>query len=392
MSRWAPFACSVTPILPPARIDALDDEDATVLIVDDTPSNVELLDAMLEADGLRTMRAFGGSEAIAAYRSRRPDLVLLDLMMPGLSGFDVLRALSAERGDPPVPIVVVTAVGDRAARLAAFELGASDFLDKPIDGQLVIRRVRTHLELSQTLRRLQRANAELTALHAMQNELTAFLVHDLKGPLAAISMNASWLATELRAGETRDAVDEVAVAASRLGTMVNQMLEIGRLESGERPAIELGEARPEALMSALVRANLRDAEQRAISLSVESPTDLRVRGDTALLERSLANLLENALRYTPPNGNVSMAAEADAHEVRMMVRNTGAPIPEGERLRIFEKYRQSGGRTGGTAGLGLYFCRRVAELHGGSIEVRSTTHWPVQFTLHLPITDARGHT
>lgn len=354
-----------------------------ILAVDDEPRNLDLLEVLLESTGHRIVRAEGGARALELYEAERPDLVLLDLMMPQVNGFAVLERLREAREANPVPVIVVTAGGDRDSRLRAFDLGADEFLDKPIDRAILLKRVQTLLALFAARDALAKRNRQLEELHAQQQELTAFLVHDFKNPLSVIRHNAEWLAGELvdADADVFSAVEDVATCAQRLTEMVGDLLLISKLDDASAVPISRVQCSFTDIADQIVRENSHEAEARSVSLSTRNFESIEGSADPTLLRRVLANLVENSLRYTPAGGRIEVAVSAGA----IVVANTGRPIPEADRERVFEKFRRADrGAAYGSVGLGLHFCRRVAESHGGSIDVGSDEEWAVRFTLRIP--------
>lgn len=359
-----------------------------LLIVDDEPRNLDLLEVLLEPSGVQIQRAGGGAEALELYARAEPDLVLLDLMMPRVNGFDVLAQLRGVRAERPVPVIVVTAGGDRDSRLRAFDLGADEFLDKPIDRAILLKRVQTLLSLSSMRDALARRNRQLEELHAQQRELTAFLVHDFKNPLSVIRHNAEWLADELVSADpdTVSALEDVTTCARRLTDMVGDLLLISKLDDASEVPVSRVHCSFSQIAEQVARENSHEAEARGISLYANILDDFHGSADPTLLGRVLANLVENSLRYTPSGGRIEIAVGPGS----ITVSNTGRPIPEGDRERVFEKFRRTDQSAPyGSVGLGLHFCRRVAESHGGSIDVSSNEEWAVRFTLRIANTAQR---
>lgn len=359
-----------------------------ILAVDDEPRNLDLLEVLLESTCHRVQRAGGGVEALERYHRETPDLVLLDLMMPDVNGFAVLERLREVREAHPVPVIVVTAGGDRDSRLRAFDLGADEFLDKPIDRAILLKRVQTLLALFAARDTLSRRNRQLEELHAQQRELTAFLVHDFKNPLSVIRHNADWLAAELVHADPdiASAVGDVATCAQRLTDMVGDLLLISKLDDASEVPVSRIHCSFSDIAEQVVRENSHEADARSIRLYASNFDNVEGSADPTLLRRVLANLVENSLRYTPAGGRIEVAVRPGA----IVVSNTGRPIPEADRERVFEKFRRAD-RSGayGSVGLGLHFCRRVAESHGGSISVASDDAWSVQFTFRIASTVQR---
>jgi signal transduction histidine kinase len=358
-----------------------------VLLVDDEPRNLRLLEVWLSPFGYDLIRAEGGREAIEVFERTRPDLILLDVMMPDLDGIDVLTHVRAHESASHIPVILVTGQTEREDRLRGYEAGADEFLEKPVDRALLLARVRTLLRLKEAGDELLRRNVLLEQLRREQRELTEFIIHDLKNPLSIIHMNLGWMRAENVAAERTDveeALTDAEEASSRLQAMIEELLAVARIERAdvplERTAVELGE-----LLHEMARAHAREAEARGITLGAEAKLGIRAHADPAILRRVLENLIRNALQYAPAGGRIGISARGGS-DVEVAVSNTGQPVPEQERGRIFQKFQRGANASTkrGNAGLGLYFCRRAMEAHGGSIAVTQTPEWPTSFVLHLP--------
>jgi signal transduction histidine kinase len=221
-------------------------------------------------------------------------------------------------------------------------------------------------------------------------ELTELIVHDLKAPLSIVRAGLEWVGGHLRPDQ-RDVADAVAdayAAADRLSGMIADLLTVSQLDGGgmalSRQPVDLAR-----LFERLVRAYQRRARERGIALATEptaAPGEaLAVHADPALLQRVLENIVENAFRYTPPDGHIALSAHA-AGRIEIAVSNDGPKIPVGDRARIFNKFArgESEAPRSGSAGLGLYFCKRVVEAHGGAIAVVESDRWPTSFKITLP--------
>ena len=250
-------------------------------------------------------------------------------------------------------------------------------------GALVLDRATA--ERAAAIARLDRYASMLDAQRE-HRELTELIVHDLKAPLSIVRAGLEWVGGHLRPDQ-RDVADAVAdayAAADRLSGMIADLLTASQLDGGmplARQPVDLS-----GLFDRLVRAYGRRARERGIALATEPEgAALEVHADPALLQRVLENIVENAFRYTPPDGHIALSAHA-AGRVEIAVSNDGPKIPVGDRVRIFNKFAR--GETepprSGSAGLGLYFCKRVVEAHGGAIAVVESDRWPTSFQITLP--------
>ncbi|HEX7604715.1 MAG TPA: hybrid sensor histidine kinase/response regulator [Polyangiaceae bacterium] len=359
-----------------------------LLLVDDEPVNLDLLEMCLEPLGHALVRATGGHEALEACVRRPIDLVLLDVMMPDLDGFAVLQALRAGERTRHLPVILITAATDRERRLRGMELGATDFVEKPFDRLELAARIRTLLELKDATDLVFRRNGELERLQREQRDLTSFVVHDMKNSMAVIASNVGWLEEELRASassEILEALGDAREASTRLTDMMSELLAIARLEEPGRPALSDDPIALADLVEEAVRARAKDLARDAIVVQTELDPETVLRGDRSILRRVLDNLLDNALRFTPPGGRIGFCMERGAVQVELSVSNSGPPIPESQRLLVFEKFGSGGRRTKNNHGLGLHFCRLAIEAHGGHIEVTESEPWPTRFRIFLPL-------
>jgi signal transduction histidine kinase len=364
-----------------------------VLIVDDEPANLRALSGYLQDTELESSTARDGHQALAMFGALAPDLVLLDCMMPEMDGIEVLRRIRRHATLGETPVVIMTGFPDQRLRVSAFEHGADDVLEKPLDPDVLLARLGTLLrlkvsrdELKASHAELTRQNQELERAQREQRELTEFIVHDLKGPLTGIVANTEWVYEQLAGSDTGylSALEDVLESASRLRAMVNDLMAVSQLELGTFPV-----RRSSVIMGPLLQRVTRDfsraAELRQIELAPPPNLDVEVAVDVDLIQRVICNILENSLRYTPEHGRVAVEAHV-ARELEIEIKNSGPPIPKLERDLIFEKFRRGSGAglAHGNAGLGLYFCKRAVEAHGGHIEVVETPDYPTCFLIRLP--------
>lgn len=355
-----------------------------ILLVDDNPVNRALLESHLKPLGYGLQHAGTGREALATIEADPPDLVLLDVMMPDLDGIDVLLHLRARDTVPRLPVILVTALTDREYRVRGLEAGADDFLEKPVDRAVLVARVRKLLELRSVAQQLADRNERLEALRLHQRELTDCLVHDMRNPLGAILLNLQYLQQALPRDAARaldEAVGDTVQAAQRLDGMLGDLLLVARTETAgmtvERADLAIG-----PLLGTAAAAFEAAAAEAEVSIEVATDPAAVLHADERLVRRVIDNLLSNAIRHALPGGRVRIAPLRDG----FTVANTGEAIPPALCEAIFERFVQGSGRQRGRSdvGLGLFFCRRVADAHGGCISVETTPEWPVRFTFSIP--------
>jgi signal transduction histidine kinase len=360
---------------------------ATLLLVDDEPLNRELLHAYLEPLGYDLIDAADGEEALARVDADHPDLVLLDVMMPGLDGFAVTERIKAATASEFLPVVLLTALSDRDSRVRGLRAGADEFLTKPVDRHELLLRVGNLLRLRAKERSLVSRNVELVELQRFREEMSAMLVHDLKNPLTVMLANADYLIDGLGAADrdTMEALRDSKSAGARALRLLANLLDVSKMEARQ---LELRRELTDVvtIIEPLVGQRMHMATARDIRIDCAIDRGARIYADRDMMARVVENVLDNAFRYTPPGGRIDIAGGAVERGVQVRIGNSGRPIPVESRSRIFEKFGQGEGQVGRmNLGLGLYFCRLATEAHGGRIWVDETPELPTVFGLELPI-------
>lgn len=355
-----------------------------LLIVDDSTHNLEILSTLLTAHGHQVRTASGGFEALRLARQSTPDLVLLDVHMPDLDGFEVCRALRETWDSSRLPVVFLSAAQDPVNRVKAFQFGAIDFVSKPFHFPEVLARVDTHLELKRRTEELEAANARLRAIEESRRQFITALVHDIKNPLTPLMKNTEWLLEQpLPDGEAVEVTRDLHVASHHLHRMVLSLLDVAR--SDEHPLSikptthSLARWLEDAL--SLTRLQLRSQPGR-LQLEVR---DAEATFDGALLARVLQNLVDNALKYTPRKEMVSVSLSRDAKVLRLVVEDRGAGVPLEARERIFGAWTRLGEDGESGHGIGLSFCKHAVEAHGGTIRVEDAQPRGARFVVELPL-------
>ncbi len=363
---------------------------ATILIVDDEKMNLKVLRAMLISEGYNVIEATGGQEALTVADEKQPDLILLDVMMPGMNGFEVCRTLKQKeaicKSNSIIPVVMVTALKEKKDRIEAQNAGADDFLTKPVNRiELIIRvksllRIKTfHDNLLESYKKLQRKNKELEKLERIKESLTHMIIHDLNNPVSAISMTIELLML------TKGNFDEEQVAklekclnyCSDLQTLINSILDIYTMEEQE---LKLNKRNVDVndLFDEVIKQFIPISKSRQIKLLFKkSAHHLNAFLDTSLIKRVLANLLNNAFKHTSNNGVIDIVAENfdQKGELGVVVKDNGSGISTEYIEKIFNRFEQAElkerGVMTGQNGLGLAFCKMAVEIHGGRIRAES---------------------
>jgi signal transduction histidine kinase/HD-like signal output (HDOD) protein len=357
-----------------------------ILIVDDEQRNVKLLNAMLMAEKYDLHGVYDGAEAIELTHTWKPDLILLDIMMPGLDGFEVSKRLKDDELTKPIPILMITALKDKEHRLKAMECGADDFLNKPIDRIELITRVKSLLrskayyeDLIDSNRKIHEKNRQLIALEKAKDSLTQMIVHDLNNPLTAIAGSIELLLLDDPASPTnqKETARRCQSYCNDLIGLVQDLLDIQRMEEAK---LDLKRTKTDliGLVKELLRQFKTGSGKKEADLRFFSRAEIpEIEIDSRLIKRVVGNLLSNAVRHSPKKSRMEISLDLLNEKSRLLfsIRDYGDGLAPEYHQKIFDRYEQVSLRRAGvkvgTSGLGLAFCKMAVEAHGGRIWVES---------------------
>lgn len=397
---------------------------ADILVVDDNPANVVAIEAALGELGAHVVRAHSGGEALRILLDRDFALILLDVKMPTMDGFETARMIRARKRSSHTPIIFVTAHGrdDREVQ-SAYALGAVDFLFKPVVPEILRAKATVFVELQQRSAEIarqaeqireherreherslqeERSRWEAEALLRQMEQLAeadrrkdqflALLSHELRNPLAPIMTGLELLRAKFAVPgaviddavrRTRDVIER---QGQHLARLVDDLLDISRISSGK---IELRKApvSMQEIVELAVSTSQPILTERRHELQVSMPSErLVVNGDTVRLVQVVANLLNNAARYTMNGGKISVEAERTGDQVELRVRDNGRGIGPDFIDRVFEAFSQEESRAGTGLGLGLSVVRQLVAMHDGTVAVKSEGQGlGSEFTVRLPL-------
>ena len=397
---------------------------ATILVVDDTPDNLVLMSRLLTEE-YRVKVASSGEKALRIAASESPpSLILLDIMMPGLDGYAVCERLKRDPKTANIPVIFLTAKSDVEDEKRGLELGAVDYITKPISPPIVMARVRNHLALQamtdslrdqneylerevarrmseqMAIREIAAQNLQLEAASRMKSEFLANMSHELRTPLNAIigfsEVLRDGLAGELEPRQ-KEYANEIVVSGSHLLALINDILDLSKVEAGKM-TLTLEPLDVAMLIQAslqVVRETAMAQRQRLSVLVAEGLGEVWLDGRKC--KQILYNLLSNAVKFTPDGGDVRVEARRVSRKaspdgqagpyLELMVQDSGIGISATDLARLFEPFTQIDStlarRYQGT-GLGLAMVKRLAELHGGTIALRSAPGEGSTFTVWLP--------
>ena len=349
-----------------------------ILIVDDTPANLRLLSQMLTERGYKVRAVLSGPQALMAAQAAPPDLILLDIRMPEMDGYEVCQRLKTGEQTRDIPVLFISALSETEDKIKAFTAGGVDYITKPFQFEEVLARVQTHLALRNLHRQLQAANAELARqideLRARNEELDAFahmVAHDLKNPLNQIvgyaEMLEQYYAT-LSSVERMKSVGGIARSGRKMNSIIEELLLLAGVRKTEVQLVpvDMGQTVTEAQQRLTYMIKEYQAE---IVLPAAWPTAL---GYAPWIEEIWVNYLSNGCKYggTPPRLELGGDALPDGR-ARFWVRDNGDGLTSEEQSRLFTPFTRLDQARARGYGLGLSIVRRIAEKLGGQVGVES---------------------
>lgn len=373
--RWTPRrpVAAAVPTLPQEAAGEMADTRPTILVVDDTPDNLVLLSGLFR-DEYRVRLAQTGEKALQfATSDRPPDLVLLDVMMPGIDGFEVARRMREHPSSQTIPIIFVTTLSTADARLQGLDLGAVDFITKPVDPATLKPRVRNFMRYVQLRKDLQAEVDGMLEAAQMREDVERITRHDLKGPLAgALGVAQALLQDDALGRRQLEQVELIEDIMMRVLVMINLSAELYKIETGhfqlKAAPLRIGE-----LLRRIVETARVTFAEKQLSISVDTDVPVgseppQALGDATLCFSALQNLVKNACEAAPPRSTVAVRL-LDQAPLKIVIENKGV-VPESIREHFFDKF-VTAGKQGGT-GLGTYSARLLVRAQHGDVEMETS--------------------
>ncbi|MBF0156048.1 MAG: response regulator [Magnetococcales bacterium] len=364
-------------------------ETGTVLIVDDALESIDVIRKALSAH-FQILVATNGRMALKVARQTQPDVILLDILMPDLDGYETCKQLKSIPGIADIPILFLTAKGDSEDETRGLALGATDYIRKPSRASIVLARVRNTYDLLIARRELEKRNRELEEALKIREDVERMVRHDLKGPLAGIIGAPELLMEDANLTDGQKALLKMITRSGyTLLEMINRSTDLIKMESGhytlQRQFFDIHEKIRKILADLQISISSKNIQAIIRNGSGSGSRDeFLVSGEKMLCYPMLYNLLLNAVEASPHDGvvEVTLYHRGDHDEIR--ITNSGA-VPEEIRQRFFEKYVTSGKKMG--TGLGTYSAWLVAKTHGGDVSLDSSREGMTTVTVRLPAFD-----
>lgn len=373
-----------------------------VLLVDDLEENLLSLEALLAGEDMVVLKARSGETALELLLEHEVALALLDVQMPGMNGFELAEFMRGSERTRHIPIIFVTAgTADAQRRFRGYEAGAVDFIQKPIEADILRSKAAVFHDLYRQRQlvaahrdELEAASRALRLADQRKDQFLAMLAHELFNPVAAIKAGLHLLQKRSDPEAAIEIRGQMDRQVSHLTRLVEDLLDISRVSEGkislQKERVELRQVVQAAIEAS--RINL-DAGRHAFTLDLPD-AEIWLDADLVRMAQVVSNLLNNAAKYTPDGGNITLTATADARGVEIAVSDDGIGIPaemQGRIFQIFEQVSRHRDRAQGGLGIGLALVRQLIELHDGSITVESAGEGQGStFSVRMPASAAPG--
>lgn len=388
---------------------------ASILVVDDNPRNLQLISTLLAKSGYRVSAVNSGIKAIKFVKEKKPDLILLDVMMPEMNGYETCNQIRLDPEADEIPIIFLTAKSEIEDIIAGFKQGAVDYITKPFKSEEVLIRLKTHLQLKASRAQLREKNAELEqlnkelietraiikedanrlkALNAEKDRFFSIIAHDLRGPLSGTMGLAEVLARDARNLSMDEIVDfstALHTSTSDMYKLLLNLLDWARLQMG------LVNYKPsDVKVSELIKEGLGMyegmAKEKNLEIHIEQEENLTMYADRNMLNSVIRNLISNAIKFTPRSGSIFIKTFQPTPNTGIVeVRDTGIGIPaeiQAKLFRLDENVSRNGTEGEESTGIGLLLSRDIAEKNKGSLTFESTEGQGSVFRIEMPVSSS----
>ena len=364
--------------------------DYKILIVDDVVSNVLLLKILLTNEKFQVCTANNGRMCIEMAKKEHPDLILLDVMMPDINGFDTAVVLKKDEETKDIPIIFLTALNTPQDLVHGFQVGANDFLTKPFNKEELVMRVTQQISLVAAKRIIEKQNAELKATLSNRDKMYSVIAHDLRSPMASIRMVLNLVvqsaSVETVGPELYMLLDQANRESEEVHDLLDNLLKWTKSQTG-RLNVVLQELDLNDIVPGVVEIFDVIAQTKHITLELKkTDAPLKVTADNDMLKTVLRNFMSNAVKFSPENSTIQIIMANEGDFARVSVKDQGVGIAADRLGSIFHKGETTYG-TGGEegSGLGLQLCQDFARKNGGDCYVESVEGEGSTFSFTVPL-------
>jgi K+-sensing histidine kinase KdpD len=363
-----------------------------ILVVDDEDRNLRVMEALLAPLEYGVVLAKDGKQALEKVKKFPPDVILLDVMMPGMNGFEVCRRLKQDASTSIIPVIMITSLIDHEDLITGIEAGATDFISKPVDLPVITLKIRNAITTKHLYDQVQEKFKRIKELESLKDSLMHMIIHDLRSPLTIMNGNLEFLRStvikKLDEEET-DCFQDMIQAGQVMTMMVSSVLDINRLENDKFPLTSVKNNLNHLVQETLYQMRTLTKEIKIEFIPWEK--NLTLFCDTEIIKRVIINIVGNAVKYTKSNERITLSVVQEKTFGKIYIADNGPGIPEEHQKKIFDKFGQADSKqevVRTSYGLGLAFCRLAVESHGGKIGVETNNGRGSTFWFSLPIKDA----
>jgi two-component system sensor histidine kinase/response regulator len=362
----------------------------TVLVVDDNPKNVQIIALLLNELKYKIIIAVNGKSAIDLVERVHPDLILLDVMMPGMDGFEACQIIKSNPENENVPIIFLTALSEKVNIVKGFEVGGVDYITKPFNKEELISRIKTHLELKFARDKMQQMTNHLVELNSIKDKMFSVISHDLRSPLGSIKMTLDFLKNDSNQKYTiadfRNSVNTLAQTTDEVFGLLENLLGWAKSQSGNLTVVPEN-IKLDELIESVYLLHKGSIQQKKLTFENRIAEGIIVNADLNTLKAILRNLVSNAIKYTPEGGVIQVDYNELKGYSQIKVTDNGVGIPVESISRLFdEKHNIStyGTNKESGSGLGLILCQSFINSNNGRLLVESVEGKGSSFTIELP--------
>lgn len=363
----------------------------TVLVVDDNPKNVQIIALILSGLKYKIIIATSGSGAIDLVERVRPDLILLDVMMPGMDGFETCQIIKSKPENDNIPVIFLTALSEKVNIVKGFVTGGVDYITKPFNKEELTSRIKTHLELKFTRDELQKTTDHLMELNSIKDKLFSVIGHDLRSPIGSIKMTLDFMKGDLgkhyKIEDFRETVDMLSQTTDEVFGLLENLLAWAKAQSGNLTVLP-EDINLTELVNSIFLLHKGSIQQKDIHFECLADKETIVFADLNMLKTVLRNLISNAIKFTPKEGTISVSTNKTDDFTRIIVSDNGVGISAENMAKLFDDKQHlttygTNNETG--SGIGLLLCHNFVKKNHGSLLVESEVGKGSSFTIELPI-------
>lgn len=364
-----------------------------IACIDDEAMNLELLKFTIKQIDCDVLAIQHSQQALALLQKNVPDLILLDVRMPEMDGFELCALIKTKRALKNIPIIFITGMGKTENKVKGFELGGVDYVTKPFNKHELLARIKTHLNLREAKKKVSKQAADLKKDNVLKDRLFSIIGHDLRSPLSAIKMQLDFILRGIinptDANFIPKTVHNLNATTDEAFNLLDNLLGWAKSESGSLSIIKEN-VDILTLVEQCVRLQKLALETKNISLEITVPEDTQVYADMNMIKTVLRNLLSNAIKFTPVDGTISIAAQLENEFWNISVTDSGIGISEEDLPKVLntkQHFSKEGTEQEAGTGLGLILCQDFIVKNGGTLWVESTLGKGSSFTFSVPVAE-----